>query len=143
MTEREFIIQLAVNSFNAQYNASIRLSECDAKSIQPNGYSAIAYEVYTVRQDDNVRIRLYLNFGHHDRMGEYRLEVDGSDAVGRLGDEVYVALGFVDVFYRDSGLYKFHWMGVDLTSWNIFITEDGQPFINEETGEYFLTETGA
>ena len=142
MTEREFIIALAVNAFNQQYNASLLVENFDVKSIQPNQFTTLAYEVYTVRFDDFVRLRLYLNFDQYDSIGNYRLEVDGSEGIGVLVDEVYVATGIVDRFYKESGLYKFNWLGQDITSWDIFLTENEEALLTE-IGDYFIEETGA
>lgn len=143
MTEREFIIQLAVNSFNQQYGRNVQFTDCDVKSILPNQFSLFAYEIFTVRFDDFVRMRLYLDFGNYDVIGNYRLEVDGSAGVGVLGDEVYVASGFVDRYYKESGLYKFNWMGEDQSTWDIFLMENGDSFVTEDTGDLFILETGA
>lgn len=143
MTEKDFIIQLALSSFNNQYNRNILITDCDAKSILPNQYSTIAYEVFSVRLDDYVRLRMYLDFGTTDNLGRYRLEVDGSEGVGILGDEVYVTTGFIDRYYKESGLYKFNWMGIDTGLWNIFLSESGDELVTEDTGDLFILEGGA
>lgn len=143
MTEREFLIQLAVNAFNAQYGKHIEAINCDIKSIQPNQFSTLAYEVYTVRMDDFVRLRMYLEFNNYDSLGRYRLEVDGSAGTGVLTDEVYVVSGYVDSYYRDSGLYKFGWLGVDITTWGIIMVEDDVALVTEDTGDYIILETSA
>lgn len=143
MTEREFLIQLAVNTFNAQYGKHIEAINCDIKSITPNLFSTLAYEVYTVRMDDFVRLRMYLEFNNYDDLGRYRLEVDGSSGVGILGDEVYVASGYVDSYYRDSGLYKFGWLDVDIATWGILLAEDDVVLITEDIGDYLILETSS
>lgn len=143
MIEKDFIIQLAVNTFNAQYNQAIEIERCDAKSIEPNERSVLGYEVFTKRLDDFVRLRLYLNFDTTNDISQFKLEVDGTEGSDVLSDEVYVAMGSVNEFYRDTWFYKFKPMGVDITLWDIFLTEDGVPFVSEDTGEYFVQETGA
>ena len=143
MNERRFLIQLAVYAFNQQYNRDLKVHDCDIKSIPPNQFSTIAYEVFTVRLDDYVRLRLYLEYGDYDNLGRYRLEVDGTDGLGILGDEVYVTSGFVDRYYRESGLYKFGWLGVDISTWNILMDEQGNEWITEDTEVNFILEAGA
>jgi hypothetical protein len=144
MTEKQFIIQLAVDQFNAQYNRSMLHTDFDARSIEPNQFSILAYEVFTVRLDDYVRLRMYLEYGPYDNLGPYRLEVDGSTGgVGVLGDEVYVTSGQVDSYYRESGLYRFGLLNVDTATWNILLDEMGNEWITEATGEFFILETGA
>lgn len=139
LNEKQFIIQFALQKFNHQYNRSIKVEDCDAKSIQPNRFSVQAYEIFSVRLDDFLRLRLYINLSKVDKLGSYRLEVDGSEAVNQLGDEVYVATGTLDRYYYESGLYKFPWLGEDVTLWNLSLSEEGDGLITEQ-GEYIVLE---
>lgn len=139
MNEKQFIIQFALQRFNKQYKRKLKLKDFDAKSIPPNRFSQLAYEIFSVRLDDYVRLRLYLNFHRYDNVGPYRLEVDGTEGVGVLGDEVYVCHGTIDRFYVESGTYKFAVLEQDITLWNLLLTEDGDGLITED-GEYILLE---
>lgn len=139
LNEKEFIIQFAIRHFNQQYHHNLLVADCDAKSIQPNQFSSHAYEVFSVRLDDYVRMRLYLSFSTFDNLGPYRLEVDGSEAVNQLGDEVYVCSGTIDRYYYESGMYKFPWLNEDVALWNLLLNEDGDALLTE-SGEYILLE---
>lgn len=135
VSEREFIINLAINAFNLQYSRNINPKECDAYSIPKNKTSRMAYEVYTLRTDDAVRMRIYLNFGKHDGLSPFRLETDNQNIVNALGDEVYVSSGYVDKFYYDNRIYKFSTMEQDPSAMNIITSLTGTPFVTFE-GEY-------
>ncbi len=139
LNEKQFIIQFALQKFNEQYQRSIKVEDCDARSIQPNRFSVQAYEIFSVRLDDFLRLRLYINLSKVDKLGRYRLEVDGSEGVNRLGDEVYVATGTLDRYYYESGLYKFPWLDEDVTLWNLSLSEEGVGLITEQ-GEYIVLE---
>lgn len=139
MKEKQFIIQFAIQRFNRQYKRKLRIQDFDAKSIPPNRFSEKAYEVFSVRLDDYIRLRIYLTFSKHDKTGPYRLEVDGSEGTGVLGDEVYVCQGTVDRYYLESGLYKFDALEEDVTLWNLALSEGDDALITE-TGDYILLE---
>lgn len=139
MNEKQFIIQFALHRFNRQYNRKLKLQDFDAKSITPNRHSQLAYEIFSVRLDDYVRLRMYLSYHRYDQIGPYRLEVDGSLGTGVLGDEVYVCQGTIDRFYIESGTYKFAVLEEDITLWNLTLSEDGDGLITEG-GDYILLE---
>lgn len=139
MNEKQFIIQFALQRFNQQYNRQLQVIDFDAKSITPNYTSQLAYEVFSVRLDDYVRLRMYLTYHTYDNIGPYRLEVDGSLGTGVLGDEVYVCQGTIDRFYVESGTYKFAVLEEDITLWNLTLSEDGDGLITEG-GDYILLE---
>jgi hypothetical protein len=141
MTEKEFIISLAVSAFRQQFNATILPTECDVKSIPKNTTSELGYEVYSTTLVDYLRMRIYLNFGNGDWIGPYTLETDATHVVGNLGDEVFVASGYVNDYYRTNGVYKFPWLSADALTWGMFITESGEPLLMEDGG-YLLTESG-
>jgi len=142
MNEKQFIIQLAVAKFNQQYNRSLDYSDFDAMSIPNNIYSNLAYEVFSVRMDDYVRLRMYLTFDNVDILPNYRLEVDNTTVIGALGDEVFVTFGTIDRYYRDSGLYKFQTMYKDETLWDILICENDE-VLSLESDEMIILEDGA
>ena len=113
-SEKEFLIKLAVDRFNQQFNKRINPKECTVHSIPRNYQREYGYEVVTRRQDDFLRLRIYFNIVGIDSLRSYRLEVDNSYKVQEKGDEVYVALGNVNPYYRDSGTYNFRWIERDL-----------------------------
>ena len=142
MTEKHFIIKMILDQFNDQYKKHIKVNECDAKSIHNNTYSDIAYEVFTKRFDDFVRIRVYFSFNKHDKINNFSLEVDTSDIRNRLGDEVFVADGTIDRYYKQYNVYKFNWMSQDETSWEILMLENTESLLFED-GNDILLESGS
>jgi hypothetical protein len=74
-------------------------------------------------------------------LSPYRIEVNYPSHTAQLGDEVYVALGEIDKFYQDSGLYKFHTINTCGLMLNLLTDETGDPFV-DESGEYFVIEDG-
>jgi hypothetical protein len=141
MTEALFLITLAVNAFNEQYQKSFTPSDFCIFSITPAPGFDLGYEVVTIRDGDSVRLRIYLILGRFDTLSPYRIEVNYPSHTAQLGDEVYVALGEIDKFYQDSGLYKFHTINTCGLMLNLLTDETGDPFV-DESGEYFVIEDG-
>lgn len=145
LTEKQFLIKLAIDKFNNQYGASLVAANCDIKSI-PTRYNADrSYEVFTLRLDDHVTIHVHMKFEGMDSVGDYRLELDSArsqlaESNLSLTDEVYVATGTIDPYYLNAGVYKFWPINADPTLLGIFIDEDSEDFAYEN-GEQMLLET--
>lgn len=144
-TEKEFLISTALRQFNEQYTKSIQVVDCDIKSIPTRNGFERSYEVHTLRTDDHLRMHMHLRFEGRDGLSNYRLEVDSVQTqqdgnVGTLSDEVYVATGTIDPYYKDSGIYKFRPVNVDTTLLAILLGEMGEDVLGEN-GEQILLET--
>lgn len=113
VSEKAFLIGLAVSRFNEQYGRSIDPAGCTIFSIDPNYGEDYGYEIATIATGDNLRLRIYFSLQHLDNLNPYRLEVDTTLIEGALGDEVYVSLGTVNSYWLDSGTYKFRWINPD------------------------------
>ena len=139
MNERDFLINLALGSYNSQYGQTFDSAYFDVFSIQPQvGYN-VAYEIYSVRQDDFLRLRVYFAFTNSDGLENYRLEVDNSNYDNELGNEIFVAYGTIDSYYKENGIYKFGWLGQDETRWGAILLEDDTSILLEN-GEVLLLE---
>ena len=138
-TERDFLIGLALNQFNAQFSRNFLVAECDIASIVPNSFSDRGYEVVTNRLDDKTRMRIYVTFGTDFFSSPYRLENSGPAIYEGLGDEVYVADISIPKTYLENGIYRFRWINLDYTRMPVLLTEDGIPLLSED-GEYLLAE---
>lgn len=139
LTEKDFLIGLAILQFNLQFKKKFLVEECDIVSIPPNSYSDRGYEVTTLRMDDLVRMRIYVTFDVEFNSSAYRLETTGEEVRSALGDEVYVADIRVPRYYKDTGTYKFRTLLQDFTKLPIFLAENGVPFLSEGY-LYFLPE---
>lgn len=134
-SEKEFLIKLAVDRFNLQYNKRIDPKGCTVHSIPRNYQREKGYEIVTRRQDDFLRLRIYFNIVGIDSIRAYRLEVDDTYKVRENGDEVYVALGNVNPYYVDSGTYTFRWIEQDLEAESGLLYMSGD-FITLMSGEH-------
>ena len=109
-SEKEFLMGLALAQFNSQYHRKLVPEECLIISIAPSYGCKYGYEISTIRSDDYARLRIYINLEGMDNLKSYRLETDKTFKKGALGDEVYVAIGTVNEYYVDEGLYSFRWI---------------------------------
>lgn len=110
MNEKTFIISMALDKYNSQFGTKFQAKNFEIFSIDPNIYYEKAYEIYSTRVDDYLRLRVYFNISDKDFLGPYRLEVTGPAQTAGLGDEVFVAIGTFDKYYLDEGIYKFRWI---------------------------------
>ena len=131
LTEKEFLISIALLQFNLQFNRKFLVDECDIVSLPANSYSDRGYEVTTIRLDDLVRMRIYVTFDSEFHASPYRLDNTGLEMRGALGDEVYVSDIKIPRYYIDQGIYKFRTLTPDYTLLPVFLTEAGMPFLTE------------
>lgn len=97
MDLRQFIIQLAVMAFNAQYNRHYKPEDFDVHSVKGihDNQSRVVYEIYTQRRDDYLRLRLYCTLGNRDVVGRFSLYDQANRPTG-LGDEIFAADAVLD-----------------------------------------------
>lgn len=144
MDIRQFIIELAVNAFNLQFNRSFSYDEFDAISIENNPTSHCAFEIYTTRFDDNFRLRLYTSLGNINRVGTYVLKEQIENYPGS-GDELFVADAILDQEFlylnnnqiRQSGCS----IAQDISKLMILLQENGDALLLEN-GDFILLEEG-
>ena len=135
------MINLAVDKFNSQYGLNIDPDECTIVSIRSNYGCTYAYEIDTNRTDDALRLRMYFNLLNQDGLGDYRLEVDETFLKDQLGDEVYVAIGTVNSYYLDSGIYRFRTIGGAVYSELVMLDTDGAIMEFAEGGNFEFVES--
>lgn len=145
-TEKEFLISTALRQFNDQYDKTIAVENCDIKSIPTRWSFERSYEINTLRMDDFLRLHIHIRFEGRDGLSKYTLEVDSiatqlPDSEGTLFDEVFVATGSIDPYYKNEGIYKFRLINLDTTLLDILITEGGEDILLED-GSQILLETG-
>lgn len=141
MNEKTFLISLALTKFCSQYNTVLNVGDFEIKTIPLNYNSILAYEIFSRAINTYTRLRIYLNVGSVDTLGPYSLEVDSSDHVGELGDEVFVTNGIIDEARIKSNTYPFNYFFNGLDNENVLITEDSFAFITEDNNNYFALET--
>ncbi len=107
MGQRDFILKLAIDSFNSQYNYKFTPEEFEIFSIPPNPTSRIAFELHTIIPGDFLRLRLYFGFDIDTRLGSYVLN-DQANMDRGLGEKLFVAEGWLDdsFYYLDKDISK-------------------------------------
>lgn len=140
MDERDYLIQQAIDQFNSQYGHKFTTDQFDIKSLPRRVNFDRSYEVYSTRFDDFLRMHMHLTFGDADGLNPFRLETDRTQSVNALGDEVYVAVGTVAKYHKDSGEFKFSYIGTDDSRLPIILGEDGTGLLLEDGG-FVLLET--
>ena len=127
LTESAFLTRMALQAYNTQFGRNIRPEDCTIRSIKPHYSRTLGYEISTKRQDDFLRIKVFLDIGRGDQVHQYRVENDAIVREGNLEDEVFVAVGTVSQTYIDQGLYKFRWIGPETAFDNRIFDSDGNP----------------
>lgn len=106
--ESKFLIKLAVDRYNRQHNQKFDIDSFELTSIRPRTDYDLGYLIETKRKDDYLRLKIYLNIDKATKLHNFMPEVDqGHFEPMTLEDEVLVAFGTVDSWYRQEGIYKF------------------------------------
>ena len=135
-SERDFLKGLAVSQFNSQYARKVDKTKCAIRSIPATYSTTHGYEIETVKQTDYVRIRMYFTLSGYTHFNKIRVEVDNTQVVGALGDEVYVMLGKVDPRWVEDGIYKFRWLPEDTTVYEYLNFVEDNTLLQFMEGDY-------
>lgn len=147
LTEKEFLIDLAVRQFNRQYQKNIKMSDCTIRSVPAHYGRELGYEITTPDvgipgdTSDTLRLRMYLGFSVLSSLSPYRLEVEQNlNTPGELGDEVYVTTGTLMSSLRTNRVYAFNWIDVDENPELALLDVDGEA-LRWMDGSYLETMT--
>lgn len=99
MSFSQYLINLAVEKYNLELKENKDPSDFNIRPIPLNIRTNLACEVFTKREDDFLRLRLYLVFSDITQLIPYKVEVDRSDSISDLTDEVYVTTGDINFYY--------------------------------------------
>ena len=137
MVEIDYLIQTAVDRFNFQYGEQLLYDEMRIFSIPPESNSDLGYELFTIRQDDYVRLRLFILLGQICDIS-YRLETDATFIYNGLGDEVFCTIHGIDAEVIRVNNFKFEWLTLEeQVPFGTLSTETLIPLITED-GRYLL-----
>jgi hypothetical protein len=140
MKEHDFVKVLVLSTFNNQFGKHLNDNDFNIICIPKKQDFPIAFEIYTNRTDDFLRLRVYLQIGKSDYLQTFKLEVNPPFHNSTVEDEVWVTLGSIDVYHLESRYLKEEYLYncPEQTS-SIILTEDGFPILSED-GSYVLTE---
>lgn len=140
LKEVDFLVRFAVRKFNEQFNKKFDYTHFAVKQIDKGTRHHQAYELFTVRQDDYLRLRIYIRFDRFDELKNYRIELEENlyNPTGNE-DEVHVAEGTIAKSWIDNGIYRFR----DMTEVNVpgdFILDENMFQLMTEDGELISLE---
>ena len=139
---KNFIKTLVVNAYNSQRGRNMSSNDFDMKAIPRNQNSDCAFEVFTSKEDDWLRLRIYASFSSVNLIGPFRIEEEQIASKIGPGDEVLVADAFLDreFFYNDNNYIRrlVEVEGMDIG--DALLLESGEPFLMED-GTLFLLES--
>lgn len=140
MKEHDHIKGMALQLFNNQYRKNLQLADFDMICISKKPDYPIAFEAYTTRTDDFLRLRIYLHIGKADDLQPFKLEVNAPYHNSSSQDEVYVTLGSLDIYHLESGYLKEEFLyNCPEQMMSLILAEDGSPILAEDGG-FILTE---
>ena len=139
MEEVDYLVRTAVDRFNLQYGERLAYDQMRIFSIPPEANSDLGYELFTIRQDDYVRLRLFILLGQVCDT-PYRLETDDTFIYEGLGDEVFCTIHGIDAVTMAAEGFKFPWLTLeDQIPFSALATEDFIPLITED-GRYLMID---
>lgn len=137
MNEFDIIKSIILRYFNIQYQKEYIPDDFDIITITPAVNFRYGYEISSKTTVDYFRIRVYLNEGDYDNLSKFRIELNYPTSTSKLGDEVYVAVGSIDKYYRETGKVKFLKVNtrdkafILLENSNILLAENGSALLLE------------
>lgn len=142
--ERRYLIRLAVDAYNYQFEANFNYQQFDIFTITANNYSQVGFEVFTLQFEDYLRLRLYCNPSNQDLVLPYRLDADTSNILG-LGQKVFVADALISdaFFFEDLNVVRraFPPLVPDLSLTTVLMMEGaGSDAILLEDGSYIIVD---
>lgn len=138
ISERIFLKELALQSFNKQRNQNVKSEDCDIQSIPPEYGRDLGYEIVTIVLNDFVRLRIYLNIKNNDVLQPFSLKVSSPYEDHSLDDEVFVALGMIDEGHRFKDGYSFLPLKFDNTILPIITTTNNEAILLSNGGYLLL-----
>lgn len=129
--EYDYIIQQAVNNFNQQFGKSFDPSTFAIEVIEKRADGNFAFEVYTLRSDDQLRLRLYYTITDTDSVGKYRLETRTPHSLIPESIEVYSALATLDNFHLENRTFNLEPFLSSPSQVDFLIQPINQPFLLE------------
>ena len=132
LNESQFLIKLAVDKYNRQHRQKFSIEDFEITSIRPRNNYNLGYLIETKRKDDYLRLKVYLNIESSDKLYDFLPEVDqGHFAPLTVEDEVLVAFGTVDSWYRQEGIYTFRPINNEEMLIEYIALEDGRAILLE------------
>lgn len=139
LTEKQYLIQRALDVFNRQSGTNIQPDSCQIFSINNDIHSLRGYVITTPLGSTTLRIHMYVALSDEDMKRVSRLEVAMPYRNNELGDEVWVIHIAVDRWYRDNNVYRFDLILPNEVPNNAFVAEYGFAFQTED-GAYLVAE---
>lgn len=96
MTQKEYIIGVALTAFNKQFGGSYKIKDFDCFSLVSPVRDRCLFEIYTRRNFDYLRLRLSCELTNTTQTDRYKLVVAIPTIIRGLGDEVWYANALLD-----------------------------------------------
>jgi hypothetical protein len=144
MEARDFIISLAVHSFNRQKKTNYDAKDFEIINIENTTSGDYAFEIYSSRFDDYFRMRLYCSLGNINRVSNYQLQEE-YEASNGVVNKVFVADALLDneFLHSDNNFIRRSFPKFEPNSnlLNVLLHENGQDGILLEDNSYLILET--
>lgn len=140
MKEHDHIKAAALRFFGVQFNKQLNPADFAIICVPKKADYPLAFEIFTTRIDDFLRLRVYLQITSSDNFQPFKLEVTTPYVNNSPEDEVWVTLGSLDKYHIESGYLKEDglYRCPDMVD-NILLMEDGNAILAED-GSYILME---
>lgn len=129
--EYEYIVKQAVSNFNNQFGKNFDPATFGIEAIQKRLDGNFAFEVYTLRADDQLRLRLYFTIANEDWVGRFRLETREPHSLIPENIEVYSALATLDNFHLENKTFSLEPFISAPSQVDFLIHPSNQPFLLE------------
>ena len=105
--EKEFLLTLALNQYNAQYNRTLEPKDCQIKSIPARPFTDKGYEISTIREDDQLVVHMFITFSSNTSVADIIVEATDKTDVSGASIGTMVLFLQLDAYYLEQDIYKF------------------------------------
>ena len=131
LIEYDYVIKQAVDAFNRQFSRTVDPATFAIEVLERRHDGNFAFEVYTLRADDQLRLRLYFTIANEDWVGRFRLETRDPHSLIPESIEVYSALATLDNFHLENKTFSLEPFISAPSQVDFLIHPSNQPFLLE------------
>lgn len=135
LSSEEAILKLSryiLDSFNAEKSFNLKPDDFKYRSVKPRPFTDCGFEMETLRDDDYLRIRVYLKKSRDLNLTSFKSEAEANND-GGLDERIFVyAMSFnPETFFGLNVRVNFDFCD-DYLSLDALLTEDGEPILTED-----------
>jgi len=137
---KDFIKRLALDKFKERRHTNLKYDDLDVITINTNNNDSKCYEVFSIKENDAFRLRLYLTLSNYkSQLDDFVLRESEINTLTTTKSHVYVSEGFLERKFIWNEEYKEMELEPSDRTLYSFVLENGE-LLTTESNEVFFVE---